>query len=123
MVAFKTAGVLDGAQVERCVAPLEPRAVAAGLRTRGWQGRRGASAGARKHCIHGWCWITHDSMLARVQGGLDSKVERRAAPLGGVERSRGLCSGGERGGRVWGVWATRSCSGAAPIEPRPKLLS
>ena len=40
MVPFTTAGALDGAQVERRVAPLEPRAVAAGLRTRGWRGRR-----------------------------------------------------------------------------------
>ena len=54
MVAFKTAGALDGAQVERRVAPLEPRAVAAGLRTRGWQGQRGARAGGRKHRIHGY---------------------------------------------------------------------
>ena len=73
MVAFKTAGVLDGAQVERRVAPLEPRAVAAGLRTSGWQGRRGARAGVRKHRMHGRCWITHDTMLTRVQGGLESK--------------------------------------------------
>jgi hypothetical protein len=40
MVPFTTAGALDGAQVERRVAPTEPRAVAAGLRTRGWRGRR-----------------------------------------------------------------------------------
>jgi len=123
MVAFKTAGVLDGAQVERRVAPLEPRAVAAGLRTRGWQGRRGARAGGRKHRIHGWCWITHDTMLARVQGGLESKVERRAAPQEGGGAFARAVSGGERGGRVWGVWATRSCSGAASLDARPKLLS
>ena len=69
MVAFKTAGVLDGAQVERRVAPLEPRAVAAGLRTRGWQGRRGVSARARMERASNAHGRQHVTMLARVRQG------------------------------------------------------
>ena len=120
MVALKTAGALDGAQVERRVVHLSP---AADLRTRGWQGRRGVSAGARKQCMHGWCWSTHDAMLARVQAGDKARGSTGLLQWGGW-RVRAGCAAA-RGGldRVWGVWATRSCSGAAPIDARPKLLS
>ena len=102
MVAFKTDGASDGAQVERRVAPVEdPVPSPPALRTRGWQGRRGVSAGARKHLqehrIHGWCWITHDTMLARVHGGLESKVERRVLHLGGWSVCAGCAAAGGGG--------------------------
>ena len=53
MVAFKTAGALDGAQVERRVAPLEPRAVACerGVAGLAWCERRSAQA------PHTWLWL------------------------------------------------------------------
>ena len=71
-------------------------------------------------------WVVLDHTRHDVGAGAGRARQQGGATrcsTGGVERSRGLCSGGERGGRVWGVWATHSCSGAAPIEPRPKLLS
>jgi len=98
MVALKTAGAMDGAQVERRVVPLDPRAVPLACARGGWQGRRGVSAGARKQCMHGWCWSTHDAMLARVQAGHKARVEQRAPPMGGMEGPRGLCSGAGRVG-------------------------
>ena len=123
MVALKTAGAMDGAQVERRVGPLDPRAVPLACARGGWQGRRGVSAGARKQCMHGWCWSTHDAMLARVQAGHKARGSNVLLQWGGW-RVRAGCAAA-RGGldRVWGVWATRSCSGAAPIDARPKLLS
>jgi hypothetical protein len=123
MVALKTAGAMDGAQVERRVVPLDPRAVPLACARGGWQGRRGVSAGARKQCMHGWCWSTHDAMLARVQAGHKAGWSNVLLQWGGW-RVRAGCAAA-RGGldRVWGVWATRSCSGAAPIDARQKLLS
>ena len=78
----------------------------------------------KSNAYMGACWIWHDTTLARVQGGLESKVERYAPPVGGLERSRELRSGGGGGVRVWGVcWAMRSCSGSASVDARSKLLS
>ena len=123
MVALKTAGAMDGAQVERRVVPLDPRAVPLACARGGWQGRRGVSAGARKQCMHGWCWSTHDAMLARVQAGHKAGWSNVLLQWGGW-RVRAGCAAARGGlGRVWGVWATRSCSGAAPFDARPKLLS
>ena len=66
MVALKTAGALDGAQVERRVVHLSP---AADLRTRGWQGRRGVSAQARMERASNAHGSQHVTMLARVAAG------------------------------------------------------
>ena len=56
--------------------------------------------------------------------GQEKHKERYAPPVGGLERSRELRSGGGGGVRVWGVcWAMRSCSGSASVDARSKLLS
>jgi hypothetical protein len=61
-----------------------------------------------KQCIHGSCWSTHDTMLARVQAGDKARGSNGLLQWWGW-RVRAGCAVARGGlGRVWGVWATRS---------------
>ena len=62
-----------------------------------------------KQCIHGSCWSTHDTMLARVQAGDKARGSNGLLQWWGwmVRAGCAVARGGL--GRVWGVWATRSC--------------
>ena len=118
MVAFKTAGVLDGAQVERRVVPLEPRAVAAGLRTRGWQGRRGVSARARMERASNAHGRQHVTMLARVRQGREMTCGTTRCSTYWEWLARGRVKAAGVCDTVLDRWASRACRAGAFADLR-----